>query len=64
MQWLNAPIGFLILSVRARCVLFLSSSHPLEMSAIFSARSLDQTYDAIEPKGAAEVAEQMAQIFK
>ena len=33
------------------------------MSAIIFVRSLDQTYDAIEPKGVAEVAEQMARFL-
>ena len=53
---------FDIVSTRS-CVLFLTSSHPLEMSANLFCQALNQNYDAIEPKGVAEVAEQMARFL-
>ena len=53
---------FDILSART-CILFLSSSHPLEMSSNHFCQILSQSFDAIEPKGVAEVAEHMARFL-
>ena len=53
---------FDIVSTRT-CVLFLASSHPLGMSANLFCETLNQNYDAIEPKSVAEVAEQMARFL-
>ena len=53
---------FDIISARS-CVLFLSSSHPLEMSSNLFCQTVGQTFDAIDPIGAAEVAEHMVRFL-
>jgi hypothetical protein len=45
------------------CILFLSSSHPLEMSSKHFCEELGKQYDAIDVKGPAEVAEQMVRFL-
>jgi len=44
-------------------VLFLSSSHPLEMSSNHFCQGLGNYYDAIDPKGPAELAEHMVRFL-
>jgi len=53
---------FDILSSRVS-VLFLSSSHPLEMSSNHFCQGLSGKYDEIDPKGVAEVAEHMVRFL-
>ena len=53
---------FDILSART-CILFLSSNHPLEMSSNHFCQIVGQTFEASDPKGAAEVAEHMARFL-
>jgi len=53
---------FDIVSART-CILFLSSSHPLEMSSNHFCQILGQNFDDVDPKGAAEVAEHMARFL-
>jgi len=53
---------FDIVSTRT-CILFLTSSHPLEMSANLFCQTLNQNYDASEPKGVSEVAEHMVRFL-